>query len=92
MTSYASIDRIEGEIAVCEVELLPYDKSRPEDFATKETIMVDIPLKTIPWDIGEVKEGDILIVEHDGKNVTFLYYKDNREKARRLEALKNIMG
>lgn len=92
MISYASIDRIEGKFAVCEVELLPYEESRPEDFATKDTMMMDIPLQEIPRDVGEVNEGDILLVKHDGENVTFIYYKDYKEKARRLEVLRSIMG
>lgn len=87
MTSFASIDRIEGEIAVAEVELLPFEESKPEDFASKECEMIDISLQNIPDDIGEVNEGDILVVEHDGKKVTAIYYKDDEEKARRLEVL-----
>ncbi len=91
MKSYASIDRIEGKFAVCEVELIPVEESKPEDFATKETEMFDIPLQKIPTFIREVQEGDILVVEHDFEDVYFVYYKDEEEKARRLEILKSIM-
>ncbi len=56
MKSYASIDRIEGKFAVCEVELIPVEESKPEDFATKETEMFDIPLQKIPTFIREVQE------------------------------------
>lgn len=91
MKSYASIDRIEGKFAVCEVELIPVEESKPEDFATKETEMFDVPLQKIPTSIGEVQEGDILVVEHDFEDVYFVYYKDEEEKARRLEILKSIM-
>ena len=92
MKSFASIDRIEGKYAVCEVELLSVEESRPEDFATKECVMMDIPLEKIPFYIGNVKEGDVLVVKHDGKNVTWVYKKDEQEKARRLEILKQIMS
>ena len=92
MKSYANIDRIEGKFAVCEVELLPIEESKPEDFATKDTEMLDILLQDIPENLGEVKEGDILVVEHDGENVTSVYYKDEEEKARRLELLRSIIS
>ena len=92
MKSYASIDRIEGKYAVCEVELLPVEESRPEDFAIKDCEMMDVSLRKIPFFIRKVKEGDILVVEHDGENVTRVYRKDEEEKARRLEILRGIMS
>lgn len=92
MKSYASIDRIEGKYAVCEVELLPVEESKPEDFATKDCEMMDILLPDISSHFGDVKEGDILIVEHDNKNVTSIYCKDEEEKTRRLEILNKIIG
>ena len=92
MRSYASIDRIEGKYAVCEVELLPVEESRPEDFAIKDCEMMDVSLRKIPFFIRKVKEGDILVVEHNGENVTRVYRKDEEEKARRLEILRGIMS
>lgn len=92
MKSYASVDRIEGKYAVCEVELLPVEESKPENFATKDCEMMDISLQEISADIGEVKEGDILVIEHDGQNVTCVYCRNEAEKARRLEVLKSIMS
>lgn len=90
MKSYASIDRIEGEFAVCEVELLPVEESKPEDFATKDCEMMDVSLQEISDNLGEVQNGDILVVEHDGENVMSVYCKDEAEKARRLELLRQI--
>lgn len=49
MKSYASIDRIEGDFAVCEVELIPVGESNPEDFATKPCEMMDVSLLKIPF-------------------------------------------
>ena len=92
MKSYASIDRIEGQFAVCEVELIPIEESKPEDFVIKECEMMDVSLRKIPFFIRKVKEGDILVVEHDGQNVTYVYCKDKEEKARRLEVLRSIFG
>ena len=92
MTSYLCIDRIEGKYAVCEVELIPFKESKPEEYATKPTTMMDFPLQEIPIDVMGVKEGDILVVEHDCNQITFIYYKDEEEKARRQEVLKTIKG
>ena len=92
MKSYASIDSIEGKYAVCEVELLPVEESKPEDFAIKDCEMMDVSLQDILVFVGEAKEGDILVVEHDGENVTLIYSKDDEEKARRHEILRGIMS
>lgn len=92
MKSYASVDRIEGKFAVCEVELIPVEQSRPEDFATKETEMLDILLQEIPKSLGEIDEGDILVVEHDGQTITTVYFKDEEEKKRRVDLLRSTMA
>lgn len=89
MISYASIDRIEGKWVVCEVELLPLEESKPEDFAIKDTAMMDVCLELF---FDKVEEGDIFVVEHDGENVYFICNKDEKEKSRRQEILKNIIG
>ena len=92
MRCYASVDRIEGKYAVCEVEIYLLEESRRNGVEQTETVMSDIPLQEIPVDIGEVKEGDILIVEYDEKDVTAIYCKDEEEKVRRLKLLKELMG
>ena len=92
MKSYASIDRIEDDFAVCEVELIPVGESNPEDFATKDCEMMDVSLQEISGNLLEVDEGDILVVEHDGENVISIYGKDEEEKARRLEVLRSIIS
>ena len=91
MTSYASVDRIEGGLVVIEVEMLPIEESNPEDFDTKATLFVDLELHRIPDAVGEVNEGDILVVEHIGDIITNVYYKDEEEKARRLDLLSKLL-
>ena len=90
MISYAYIDRIEGKFAVCEVELLPFEESKPEDFKSKETVMMDVELYKFPLFNGSANEGDIWVVKHDTQNVQFAYYKDEDEMARRVEIRKQI--
>ena len=92
MKSYASVERVEGKYLVCEVELLAVEESKPENYTTKYYEMMDIPLKSIPFYIGKIKEGDILVVEHDCLKVISVYRKDKEEKARRLEFFKRIFG
>jgi len=90
MISYASIDRIEGEYVVCEVELLPRKNSKPEDFAKKDTVMMDVPLQKFPEFLGKVEEGAIFVVAHNGKKVNIVYFKDEEERARRSELLRRM--
>ena len=87
MKSYASIDRIEEKFAVCEVEMIEIENSRPEDYCEKETKMMNILLEKITYKIGDVKEGDILVIEHNGEKVTEIYYKDEQEKQRRIAVI-----
>ena len=91
MKSYASIDRIEGKWAVCEVELHSVEESLNLDVFEKLTEMIDVEVDIITQSCGDVIEGDILIVEHDCTNIKFVYEKDDTEKERRIELLKEIM-
>ena len=52
---------------------------------------MDIPLQEIPTSMGNVKDGDILIIEHDGENTISICCKDENEKARRLELLRKSL-
>lgn len=91
MRSYACIDRIEGKYAVCEVELVPIEESLQLDCSEKETIMLDVALEDIFCELEDVREADILVVEHDGENVISICGKDNDEKQRRIDSLAAIM-
>lgn len=90
MKSYVSIDRIEGNFAVCEVELIDFERSKPDDF-DKPTEFVDIYLEQINVSVGDVKEGDIIVIEHDENGIIDICYKDEAEKQRRIDVLKAIM-
>ena len=91
MRSYASIDRIEEHFAVCEVELLEVKDSKSEAYLEKETEMMDILLEKIVDRIGNVNEGNILVVQHDGKNVYDILCKDDEEKQRRIALIQAMM-
>ena len=87
MKSYASIDRIEEKFAVCEVEMIEIQNSNTKDYFEKETKMMNVILEKITDNIGNVKEGDILVVEHNGEEVTEVYCKDEEEKQRRIAVI-----
>lgn len=91
MRSYASVDRIEGEYTVLEVELLDTETSKITPFRDKETIMVDVLTETIKNVIEEFEEGDIIVLEHEGEIINTFYEKDDNEKQRRIDILKAIM-
>ena len=91
MRSYASVDRIEGEYTVLEVELLDTETSRTTSFKDKETIMVDVLTETIKNVIEEFEEGDIIVLEHEDEIINTFYEKDDNEKQRRIDILKAIM-
>lgn len=92
MKSYASIDRIEGKWAVCEVEFVPVEESPKLNVFEKETEMIDVQLNMVIQLCGDVEEGDIIVVEHDSTNVIDVYGKDETEKQRRVELLRKIMN
>lgn len=91
MKSYASIDRLERTFAVCEVELVSIDKSVTTDFASKKTKMMEIPIAELWATVRWVEEGDVIVVKHDGVNVTKVCYKSEAEKQRRIDLIKAIM-
>ena len=90
LISYASLERFEGDYAVCEVEQLSIFESVVGDFS-KECYMADVPAnlldeKNIPMNVGNVYS-----VVHDGENVKDVIRLEEAEKNRRvawLQALK----
>ena len=91
MKSYAAIDRIEGKYAVCEVEYVNIDESLKLKFSEKRIEMIDIPMSIINGLVGEVKEGDILVVEHEEDEIMCIYNKDDKEKQRRNDIIRKII-
>lgn len=86
MISYASVDRIENNFAICEIENIPKEKSLITDF-NKRTFFYDIPLTLITFNI---QEGDILIIKHSRRKVEKILSKDNDEKERRIEFIQKL--
>lgn len=88
MKSYASVDKIEGSIVVCEVELCPIEDSKTDDYTIKGVTMIEVPL-TMFYD--NFEEGDIFVVEHDFRNISKIICKDDEEKQRRIDVIQNFM-
>ena len=83
MISYMSVGEVSRNYVRAEVELIPFEDSNPEDFATKPCEMMDVR-RDLFEDAGYLPvEGEIYVVEHDGKEVSMVLYEDLDEKARR---------
>ena len=92
MKSYASIDRIEGKYTVLELELIDMQTSEMISFKDKETVMLDVLTDEIITSVGEISQGDILVIEHEDGNLISVYNKDEEEKRRRIELLNTILN
>lgn len=96
MRSFVSIDRIEGDFAVCEIELISVEESIFTDPFDKETEMLDVPVKFIRHFINEepIEEGDIFIVEYDkeANEILWVYKRDDEERNRRLEIIQKLIN
>lgn len=89
LISYASLERFEGDYAVCEVEQLSIIESVVGDFS-KECYMADVPAnlfyeKNIPMNVGNVYS-----VVHDGENVKEVIRLEEAEKNRRVAWLQAL--
>lgn len=80
MESFASIDRIEGNFVVLEVELVRAQERAEYDFLDDDqTVFVDVP-KSMTAKLGEIREGDILLVTHQDEIISNIVCKDDVEK------------
>lgn len=92
MESFASIDRIEGDFVVLEVELVRAQERAEYDFLDDDqTVFVDVP-KSMTAKLGEIREGDILLVTHQDGIISNIVCKDDVEKSKRVAKLAEIMS
>lgn len=92
MESFASIDRIEGNFVVLEVELVRAQEREEYDFLDDDqTVFVDVP-KSMTAKLGEIREGDILLVTHQDGIISNIVCKDDVEKRKRVAKLEEIMS
>ena len=89
MVSYASLERFEGDYAVCEVEQISIFDSFIEDFS-KECYMADVPVSMFYERNISANVGNVYSVEHDGSNVIDIIRLEEAETNRRIEWLKSI--
>lgn len=91
MISYASIEEIERDFVVCELELISVKESNPSEYKNKKTDYVLIPIEMFETALSDYSEGDIVIVEHENGDVQAVCCKDNAEKQKRIEIIKQIL-
>ena len=87
--SYASLERVEGDYAVCEVEQLSIFYSKVGNF-DKECFMANIPLEKFIDSGVSILVGNVYSVEHDGKQVFRVVRLEKEETKRRQEWLKSL--
>lgn len=87
MLSYMSLERIEGDYAVCEVEQIPTTDARTDDFCCISCFRVDIPISTFHNMGIPVEVGGIYTVYHNGESVDEIHSIDHAEKARRIRII-----
>lgn len=81
--SYASLERFEGNYAVCEVEQCSVFESVVGD-TTKKTYMADVPVKLFIDRNISMKVGGVYSVLHDGVNVKKVVRAEEYERERRI--------
>lgn len=84
MISYASLERIEGEFAVCEVEKISFLYSVVGDFS-KECFTANIPLNFFTDKEITLENGNIYSVIVEGEDVKEVIRYENAETRRRKE-------
>ena len=90
MLSYATIDRIEGDYVVCEVELVPCIDARVDDFVCISCVMSDVPKAMFIYKGLPIKEGNVYTVHHNGETIDEVTGIDEAEKNRRLKCLNSL--
>ncbi len=89
MISYASLERFEGNYAVCEVEQLSIFDSIIGDFS-KECYMADVPTELFDEKGISMIIGNVYSVEHDGSKVIQIIRLEEAETQRRVEWLQAL--
>lgn len=89
IVSYASLERVEGDYAVCEVEQLSVLDSQIGDF-NKQCYMVNIPIEMFVNSGVSMLVGKVYSVVHDGPEVFKIIRIEKEETKRRKEWLKSL--
>ena len=87
--SYASLERVEGDYAVFEVEQLSIFESKVGDFS-KECYMINVPLEMFVKLGISILEGKVYSVLHNGSEVHAILRLEKGETKRREEWLKSL--
>ena len=88
--SYASIDRIENDLAILEIESHSIETNQTIPFPRRDCYMADVPLEAF-ISLGEIHEGDVFVVKHDDTTVIPIRFAPE-EKDARIEFLKKLIG
>ena len=90
MLSYMSIDRVEGDFIVCEVENIPTIEAKVDEFWSKPCFMTDVPKAMFSNKGLPIQQGQIYKVIHNGETVDEICAVDENERRRRVQILSNL--
>lgn len=85
-----SIDSIEGDWVVCEVENIPVIDSKAEDFSNKPCFMTTVHENLFVFKGFPIEEGMVFTVLHNGETIDSICSIDEQERKRRIEILKQF--
>lgn len=92
MMSHFCVSEVSKKVVRGELELIDHNESLPEDFETKPTKMIDVPMRLFREEGYKPVEGDIYLLEHEedkDNRVSCIIWLDEEEKERRENISKN---
>ncbi len=92
MLSFMSVDRVEGDYVVCEVENITTLDSPTMDFCDKldECFMAEIPKSMFYSKKLPIIQGMVYTVIHNGETIDEVHAIDRCEHARRVRELESL--
>ena len=90
MISFMSIDRMEENVAICEVENVPIEVSKSIKSFSVDSFMADVDFDLFLNRCLPIYEGNIYSVIHSEKKVIEVIKLEEEEKQRRIEILRSL--
>ena len=90
MVSFATVEKIDDDVIKLHLEMYPELCESHAHRKWRKTYTIYDSLKYVKRFIPDVREGDVLAVEHCGNCIISYIEKDDEEKERRINHLKSI--
>lgn len=90
MISFMSVDRVEGNVAVCEVENIPIEVSKARNSFNVNCFMADVRVDEFINRCLPIHEGNIYSVIHSEGKVIEVIKLEPEEKQKRVDILRSM--